>query len=137
MDRAAIHREIGERMRPFSNGTEYYMWLESNCLTCRSYRPTATSSRHGCPIEVSVALAKWDDGTIPARIALRGGFVEPGPNGKLYERVDVAVIPKCPEYRGKDDPDDRPRRGPRPPANQLDMLDPRYESEPTRTATRS
>lgn len=43
-----------DRYRPFSNGTEHHMWLESNCgrgeKGCRNYRPNATSSRHGCPI---------------------------------------------------------------------------------------
>ncbi len=116
---------------PFSNGTEHMMWLESNCgrgeKGCRKYRPDATSSRDGCAIEVAVALA---DGGIPMRIALRGGFVEPGPDGRLVEvesaeHPGAKVIPKCPEFKGYDEPDDRPRRGPRPSDGQIDLLDPR------------
>ena len=121
----------------FSNGTEHMIWLESNCCRgrggCRKYKPDASSSRHGCPIEVAVALAGGrDDGTIPARIALRGGWLEPGPNGQLVEVTDPRgrVIPVCPEYHGYDEPDDRPRRGPRPPEGQLDLLDPRNEPKP-------
>lgn len=128
-----------DRYRPFSNGTEFGMWIESNCCRgekgCRNYRPDATSSRDGCPIEVAVAVGGMRDGTIPARIGLRGGFLEPGPNGRLVEvesteHPGCKVIPACPEYRGYDEPDDRPRRGPRPPKEQLDLLDPR--NAPTR-----
>ena len=32
-------------------------------------------------------------------------------------------------YKGYDEPDDRPRRGPRPPKEQLDLLDPRNAPE--------
>jgi hypothetical protein len=133
----------GDRYRPFSNGTEHMMWLETNCMRgergCRSYRPNATSSRDGCPIECAVALASCDDGTIPVRIALRGGFLEPGPGGRLVESRSDAhphakVIPACPEYRGYDEPDDRPRRVPKPPADQLDLLDPRNVPDRERVA---
>jgi hypothetical protein len=37
---------------------------------------------------------------------------------------------RCPEYKGYDEPDDRPRTGPRPSDGQLDLLDPR--SQPVR-----
>jgi hypothetical protein len=131
------------RYRPFSNGTEHMMWLGSNCCRgekgCRSYRPDATSSRDGCPIEVAVALGGGLDGAIPAHIGLRGGFLEPGPNGQLVE-VESAehpgckVIPMCPEFRGYDEPDDRPRRGPRPPQGQMDLLDPRNVPDPLRVS---
>lgn len=107
--------------RPFSNGEEHRTWLACNCAGCRSYRPNATTSRDGCPIEVAVALGAATDGTIPHRIAVRGGFLGPDGQGE----PDPGVIPACPERRGRDEPDDRPRRGPRPPAGQLDLLDPR------------
>lgn len=123
-----------DRYRPFSNGTEYGMWLETNCMRgergCRKYKPEASSSRDGCPIEVAVAMASIGDGCIPARIALRGGMLEPGPGGQLVEPHDpehpgCKVIVACPEYKGYDERDDRPRRVPRPPEGQLDLLDPR------------
>jgi hypothetical protein len=124
----------GDRYRPFSNGTEHMMWLDSNCLRgergCRKYNPEAESSRHGCAIECAIALGGCLDGDIPASIALRGGFLEPGPGGRLVEVDDgehpgAKVIPACPEFKGYDEPDDRPRRGPRPPKEQLDLFDPR------------
>jgi len=114
--------------RPFSNGHEYEIWQSGNCWRgekgCRKYKPMATSSKNGCPIEVAIAMGSCSDGSIPARIALRGGFLVEGAGGKLVP-VDPGVIPACPEYRGYDEPDDRPRRGPRPPKEQLDLLDPR------------
>jgi hypothetical protein len=123
-----------DRVYAFSNGTEHMMWLGSNCERgekgCRRYRPNATSSRDGCPIEVAVAIGGMEDGKIPARIALRGGFLREGPNGTLVDATldeRGAIIPSCPEFRGYDEPDDRPRRGPRPPKGQLDLLDPRNQ----------
>lgn len=127
--------------QPFSNGTEHEMWLGSNCHRgekgCRHYKPLAASSKNGCPIEVAVSLGGATDGTIPIRIAVRGAFLVPGPNGTLVEpeserHPGAKVIPSCPEYKGYDEPDDRPRRGPQPPKEQLDLLDPRNAPEPSR-----
>jgi hypothetical protein len=123
-----------DRYRPFSNGTEHMMWLETNCMRgdrgCRKYNPNASSSRHGCAIECAIALGGCLDGDIPASIALRAGFLEPGPDGRLVgvesiEHPGAKVIPACPEFKGYDERDDRLRRGPRPPKEQLDLLDPR------------
>lgn len=121
-----------DTFQPFSNGHAHRMWLDANCCRgkgCRNYRPDAPTSRHGCPIEVAVAMGAATDGEIPVRIGLRGAWLEPAPNGRL-QRVETdppgcELIPACPEYRGRDEPDDRPRRGPRPPKEQLDLLDPR------------
>lgn len=111
---------MSNRVRPFSNGTEFHMWLSYNCEGCCRYRPNATTSRDGCPIEVALSLGSASDGTIPERIAVRGGFL--GPDG----RDPVLLVPhRCPERRGRDEQDDRPRRGPRPPEGQMDLLDPR------------
>lgn len=104
--------------RPFSNGEEFRRWIAANCERghkgCRRYNPEASSSRHGCPIEVALSEASILDGTIPAKIALRGGFLQPV-DGELV-RPSCLTDGKCPEYKGYDEPDDRPRRGPRPPA---------------------
>lgn len=122
-------------MQPFSSGTQHLDWLAHNCESgagCRRYKPDASSSRDGCPMEVAIAMAAASCGKGPRGNeithghALRCGLMVPGPNGTL-----VAPWPpeRCPEYRGKDEPDDRPRP-PRPaPVDgaQLDMLDPRNE----------
>jgi hypothetical protein len=118
---------LSDEFRPFSNGEEFRQWLAQNCERghkgCRRYNPEASSSRHGCPIEVALAKASISDGTIPARTALRGGFLEAGANGQLVQPDEPSG--ECPEYKGYDESDDRPRRGPRPPAGQEDLLDPR------------
>ncbi len=116
-----------DKFHPFSNGTEFRAWYAHNCENCRSLCSNATSSRDGCPIEVALALASCGDGSITAKHGLRGGFLVPGANGLL---VPPAEYPwRCAEYRGRDEPDDRPRHGPRPPAGQIDLLDPRNVPE--------
>ena len=120
-----------DKVRPFANGGEYRWWTAQNCEGCRSYNPNATSSRHGCPMEVAFAMAYVSDGLVPVKTALRAGIVEPVERGLL-----ALVVPnsgECPERRPKDEPDDRPRRGPRPPAGQLDIFDPRNVDGTTRT----
>jgi hypothetical protein len=123
--------------RPFSNGEEFRVWTTGNCQRghrgCRRYNPDAESSRHGCPIEVALAKASINDGRIPAKTALRGGFLEPAANGQLVRPGDWDG--RCPEYKGYDEPDDRPRRGPKPPEGQQDLLDPRHA--PTRDPVRA
>ena len=113
-----------DTFQPFSNGTEYHMRIDANCLRgkgCRNYRPEATSSRDGCPMEVALALACASDGLIKGKHGLRCGLLVPGPKGELI-RSDYQP---CPEYKGRDEPDDRPRRGPRPSSSQTDLFDPR------------
>lgn len=123
-----------DTFRPFSNGSEHYMWLDNNCARgaggCRNYNPNASSSRNGCPMEVAMAMAACSDGRMKAKHGLRCGLLDAGPNGEIVEAEGDASTWRCPEYRGRDEPDDRPRRGPKPPADQMDLLDPR--NTPTR-----
>lgn len=125
-----------DTFRPFSNGFEYRMWMDRNCHRgeggCRNWKPNATSSRDGCPMEVALAVGSIDDGTIKAKHGLRCGILAPGPNGEIVNADGDASTWRCPEYRGRDEPDDRPRRGPRPPAGQIDLLDPRNTPEVVR-----
>lgn len=125
-----------DRVSPFSNGSEYEMWLARNCQRgckgCRSYNPNASTSRDGCAIEVALSLASATDGLVKVKHLLRGGFLEPGPNGTLVRAEGDCTTWRCPEYRGYDEPDDRPRRGPKPPADQLDLLDPRNTPDRSR-----
>src|SRR5690554_1419579 len=126
-----------DTFRPFSNGHEFLMWLENNCgrgKGCRNYRPNACTSRDGCAIEVALSLGSVTDGQVKAKHGLRGGLLQPGPNGLLVRADGDASTWLCPEYRGRDEPDDRPRRGPRPPADQMDLLDPR--NAPSHSDTR-
>jgi len=118
-----------DEFSPFSNGFEFQMWMGNNCERgeggCRNYNPKASSSRHGCPIECALALASCTEGKIKGAIGLRGGFLEPGENGTLVRAEGDASTWRCPEYRGRDEGDNRPRRGPTPSPGQIDLLDPR------------
>lgn len=123
---------------PFSNGHEYRMWLANNCERgeggCRNYNPNSTSTRHGCPMEYNLAAAACFDGTIKAKHGLRCGILAPGPNGELVRAEGDASTWRCPEYRDRDEPDDRPRRGPKPAPGQIDLLDPRNVPDCERVA---
>jgi hypothetical protein len=123
-----------DRFQPFSNGFEFRMWTAYNCKRgeggCRNYNPEASTSRNGCPMEVALALASCTDGEIKAKHGLRAGLLAPGPNGEIVEADGDASTWRCPEYRVRDEPDDRPRRGPRPSGGQIDLLDPRHAPAP-------
>lgn len=120
--------KLNDTFQPFSNGFEHMMWLDRNCARgkgCRNYNPKASTSRNGCPMEVAISLASVSDGQIKAKHGLRCGILDAGPNGELVMADGDASTWRCPEYRGRDEPDDRPRRGPRPRQGQMDLLDPR------------
>ncbi len=125
-----------DKFHPFANGFEHRMWIARNCARgekgCRNYNPDASTSRDGCPMEVAISVASCGDGLIKAKHGLRAGILAPGPNGEIVAADGDASTWRCPEFRGYDEPDDRPRRGPRPSDGQVDLLDPR--SAPDRTA---
>lgn len=123
-----------DTFQPFANGHEFRMWMARNCERgkgCRNYQPNAATSRDGCPMEVALALASATDGQITARHGLRCGILA-AEGGDLVPAEGDASTWRCPEYRGRDEPDDRPRRGPRPPSGQIDLLDPRNDLTPAR-----
>lgn len=124
-----------DTFRPFANGSEYRMWQDRNCWRgCRKYRPNASSSRHGCPIEVALAMAGCVDGEVTAKHGLRGGFLEPGLDGFLVRAEGDCTTWKCPEYQGPDDPGPSQQRRPKPPGDQLDIFDPRNVPDRERVA---
>ncbi|MFB2891946.1 hypothetical protein ACE1CI_03265 [Aerosakkonemataceae cyanobacterium BLCC-F50] len=62
------------RITPFSNGTEYHIWLESNCYKCCKYAADSISVEDGaCEIELALSDACMDDGTIDNSIYSRMG----------------------------------------------------------------
>lgn len=62
------------KITPFSNGTEYHVWLESNCCKCEKYAPDAMSVEDGaCEIELALSDACLGDGTIETSIYERMG----------------------------------------------------------------
>jgi hypothetical protein len=59
-----------EGIRPFSCGTQYGDWTESNCTTCTKARPNATTFEElTCEIERALSEAYVTDGRIPLPVA--------------------------------------------------------------------
>ena len=115
-----------DEYRPFSNGTQYEMWLARNCEVCRKYKPEADTCPPACEIEFALSMSGIGN-RLDGAMGLRAGFLQPGPNGTLVQDSIYTEAMDCPERRGFDEPDDRPKRGPRPPKGQLDLLDPRNQ----------
>lgn len=69
---------MSDKNYPFSNGTQYMDWQESNCCTCAKYRPDETDEEKCCPIEYALSFAAIDDGSVTDEIARRMGY-KPGP----------------------------------------------------------
>jgi len=115
-----------DEYRPFSNGTQYHMWLAHNCEGCRKYKPEADKCPPACEIEFAISISGIGQ-RLDAAMGLRAGFLRPGPNGTLVEESIHTEATKCPERRGFDEPDDKPKRGPRPSPGQMDLLDPRLQ----------
>jgi hypothetical protein len=73
------------RVRTFSNGTEYECWFERNCGNCTmTYEPSPDPC--GCALYKALGEAFWGDGTIAREVAEQFGWAE----GTLY-------FPACPK----------------------------------------
>ena len=70
-------------IRPFSDGSQYADWRAMNCAHCALYDQDHYTGR--CEIDGALGLADVGDGTVPAEIARRMGYVP----GHLFWR--------CPE----------------------------------------
>lgn len=65
--------ECGCDVRPFSNGTEGYDWLEANCERCTKKGEYDPATGEGpCPMETAVSRG-FLIGTIPAALAVEYG----------------------------------------------------------------
>lgn len=90
----------GKRVSPFSNGSEWRHWRSQNCDQCRKDFDEE-KGRTYCDIEMALALACVDDGTIPADIAKRSGLDQPWDSRPLcpeFEPIQVepVVVPTKP-----------------------------------------
>lgn len=60
-----------EKVRPFSNGSEYSAWTAANCEKCaKGWREDREAT---CEIEIALLVAYFDDGMIDASIRERMG----------------------------------------------------------------
>jgi hypothetical protein len=58
-------------VRPFSNGSQYGDWTDSNCATCR--KAAKDGGPVACEIELALVTAYVGDGVIPLGVADRMG----------------------------------------------------------------
>ena len=61
-----------ERVRPFSNGSEYGAWAEHNCTRCKRFVWEDIDAT--CIIDRALWRARDGDGTVSATIARRAGY---------------------------------------------------------------
>lgn len=54
-----------KRIQPFSRGTEFMVWYETNCAKCTKANFKATERDKTCPMEYDVSLGSVTDGEIP------------------------------------------------------------------------
>ena len=62
------------RVKPFSNGTDYEVWEQSCCGKCTKSQQDPNVQEGKCEIENALSYAYWDDGKIPESIAIRMGL---------------------------------------------------------------
>ena len=72
-----------KRIRPFSNGSQWLDWWESNCGRCKK-AATADQIDSGkpfpCKIEDALTLASGRDGKVSEAIARRMGYFDHNPS---------------------------------------------------------
>ena len=90
-----------DKVRPFSNGTEFEIWNSRNCDECKISTSYRDSDEFICYIDEALIVAYFDDGKIEKKISDKIGFDEnyflkncPFKNG--YElkpvRIDTTVF---------------------------------------------
>lgn len=65
-----------DKVRPFSNGTEFEMWNSRNCDECNISTSYRNSGKFICHIDEALIVAYFDDGKIDKNIADKIGFDE-------------------------------------------------------------
>ncbi len=64
--------KMSDRIRIFSNGSQYADWKASNCHRCTKF--SGYDSLPTCDIDMSLGLANVNDGTVSQEIATRAGY---------------------------------------------------------------
>lgn len=88
------------RVRPFSNGTEFMIWNEVNCCNCKKYHTDDSGMviEPICEIDQAFVEAMFGDGTISRDIAIEMGLI--GEDGK--KRM---LFFKCASFTDQSEPD--------------------------------
>ena len=88
---------MAERVRPFSNGTEFMAWTEGNCDRCGKgmlYDEQTEEMTFRCPIEEALNGADADDGRLSAEMAARMGY----PQAAYHVSGVRYWVWPCPEF---------------------------------------
>ena len=91
---------MSERVRPFSNGTEFMAWTERNCDRCGKgmlYDEDTEAVEFRCPVEEALHGADADDGSLSAEMAARMGYPAKAYTEKGGRRVRYWTW-DCPEF---------------------------------------
>jgi len=68
---------------PFSNGTEYMIWQDRNCMSCKQYEHESSErSKAKCKFAYDIDFATVTDGKIPLNTAKWIGYNDMGLNPK-------------------------------------------------------
>lgn len=73
-----------EKITPFNNGAEFWLWTDKNCDCCAKYENQSSNIEGSdCPLLSSIKLAIVRDGKITLDIAKRIGLDQ---NGNLLNK---------------------------------------------------
>lgn len=64
------------KIRPFSCGTQFIDWQNSNCCRCTKYNPEGIGD---CEIDKALLYASMGDGSVNEEIAERMGYLDNSP----------------------------------------------------------
>ncbi len=65
-----------ERHRPFSCGSQFGDWQNSNCCRCTKFNPEGLGD---CEIDKALLHAMFEDGSVSTEIAERMGYLDNSP----------------------------------------------------------
>lgn len=83
----------GERVRPFSCGTQYADWQESNCERCaKGVDWDAPFPDSKCDLERALSRASVGDGTISADVARRIALPLAAPGPYVWPCGELEVV---------------------------------------------
>jgi hypothetical protein len=93
-----------ERVRPFSNGSQFGDWCASNCERCT--KATAEQEPHElCEIAKALGEAYWDDGSVSKEIGDRMGYKDESPPAYVWQCGEVVWTEEWKaQYRRRHEP---------------------------------
>ncbi len=63
--------ELFQPSKPFSNGTEYEVFLDNFCCRCTKYKTDKNNKTEWCPTAYALECARWDENKWPSEKLIR------------------------------------------------------------------